>query len=192
MRRHTDMMIPTNSGKTIPRLGFALLVALSATGCVWVDDTEDLKAFTREQQARPSGRIEPLPQFKPYESFVYEGSSLRDPFRSLVKSETNRTALTDDSVKPDTERRKEYLEEFSVDELTMVGVITEPGQSQLWALIRDPNNEVHRVHQGNFLGNDYGEVVEISERSLELVEIISNGRGGWMQRPRTLSLDKQD
>lgn len=185
-------MIPTNSGKTIPRLGFALLVALLATGCVWVDDTEDLKAFTREQQARPSGRIEPLPQFKPYESFVYEGSSLRDPFRSLVKSETNRTALTDDSVKPDTERRKEYLEEFSVDELAMVGVITEPGQSQLWALIRDPNNEVHRVHQGNFLGNDYGEVVEISERSLELVEIISNGRGGWMQRPRTLSLDKQD
>lgn len=186
------MMIPTNIGKTLPRFGFALLVALSAAGCVWVDDTEDLKAFTREQQARPSGRIEPLPQFKPYESFVYEGSSLRDPFRSLVKSENNRAALTDDSVKPDTERRKEYLEEFSVDELTMVGVITEPGQSQLWALIRDPNNEVHRVHQGNYLGNDYGEVVEISERSLELVEIISNGRGGWMQRPRTLSLDKQD
>lgn len=165
---------------------------LSLSGCVWVDDTEDLKRFTREQQARPSGKIEPLPTFKPYESFVYEGASLREPFRPLVRENTKRQELLGQDVQPDLDRPKEYLEEFSVDSLAMVGVITQPGDDRLWALIRDPQNEVHRVAQGNYLGNDYGEIVEVSERGLELLEIISNGRGGWMQRPRTLSLGEQD
>ncbi|MBV0934325.1 pilus assembly protein PilP [Marinobacterium weihaiense] len=175
------------------RLGLALAVAVPMSGCLWVDDTEDLQRYTREQQARPSGNIEPLPTFKPYESFVYEGASLRDPFRMLVRNTGTREDITgDSSLQPDTERPKEYLEEFSVDELNMVGIITQPGDTTLWALIKDPNNEVHRVMAGNFLGNDYGEIVEISERGLELVEIISNGRGGWMTRPRTLTLEQQD
>lgn len=185
------MMTPSNSKRTL-RLGLAALLMLPLTGCIWVDDTEDLKRYTREQQARPSGKIEPLPTFKPYESFVYEGASLRNPFRPLVRNQGKREELPDDGVQPDTERPKEYLEEFAVEQLEMVGIITQPGEQELWALVRDPNNEVHRVHQGNYLGNDYGEIVDISERGLELVEIISNGRGGWMQRPRTLSLEKQD
>ena len=185
------MMIPNNSKQAL-RLGLTAVLALSMSGCLWVDEIDDLKSYTREQQARPSGKIEPLPTFKPYESFVYEGASLRDPFRALVKSHGRREELPDDGVKPDLSRPSEYLEEFSVDELNMVGVITQPGGSMLWALVKDPNNEVHRVHQGNYLGNDYGKIVGISERGLELVEIISNGRGGWMQRPRTLSLEKQD
>jgi len=181
-----------NNSKHALQLGMAVVLALSLSGCIWVDEIDDLRGYTREQQARPSGKIEPLPTFKPYESFVYEGSSLRDPFRPLVKSHGLREKVLDNGVKPDIDRPSEYLEEFSVDELGMVGIITQPGGSTLWALIKDPNNEVHRVHLGNYLGNDYGEIVEISERGLELVEIISNGRGGWMQRPRTLSLEKQD
>lgn len=174
------------------RLGLALLLSLSLSGCIWVDDTEDLQRFTREQQARPSGKIEPLPTFKPYESFVYEGASLRDPFRALVRTSPEREDVAGASaIQPDRERPKEYLEAFAVDELQMVGTITEPGKDRLWALIKDPNQEVHRVSTGNYLGNDYGEVVAISERELELVEIISNGRGGWMKRPRTLTLEEQ-
>ncbi|MBR9827777.1 MAG: pilus assembly protein PilP [Oceanospirillales bacterium] len=175
------------------RLGLALSVILPLTGCIWVDDTQDLQRYTREQQARPSGRIEPLPTFKPYESFVYEGSSLRDPFRPLVRNAPGRDDIAgDDAIKPNQDRPKEYLEEFSVDQLNMVGIITEPGGSTLWALIEDPNQEVHRVVAGNYLGNDHGEVTTINERGLELVEIISNGRGGWMKRPRSLTLEQQD
>ena len=175
------------------RLGLALILLLPLSGCIWVDDTQDLQRYTREQQARPSGRIEPLPTFKPYESFVYEGSSLRNPFQPLMRNISERESETGDvSIQPDRERPSEYLEGFSVDELNMVGLITQPGDDTLWALVEDPNNEVHRVVTGNYLGNDYGEIVEISERGLELVEIISNGRGGWMKRPRTLTLEQQD
>jgi type IV pilus assembly protein PilP len=186
------MMIQTKERQGV-RLGLALLLLLPLSGCIWVNDTDDLKQYTREQQARPSGRVEPLPDFKPYESFVYEGASLRDPFRPLVKSDgSERDFTAEDNLIPNTERPKEYLEGFSVDRLSMVGTITAPGSESLWALIKDPNNEVHRVAAGNYLGNDYGEVVSISERRLEIVEIISNGRGGWMKRPRTLNIEEQD
>ncbi|MET3999288.1 pilus assembly protein PilP [Marinobacterium sp. MBR-109] len=175
------------------RLGLALLLLLPLSGCIWVDDTEDLKRYTREQQAKPSGKVEPLPTFKPYESFVYEGASLRDPFRPLIRNDgSDRDFTAEDNLIPDTERPKEYLEDFSVDQLTMVGTITAPGSEALWALIKDPNNEVHRVATGNYLGNDYGEIVSVNERRLEIVEIISNGRGGWMKRPRTLNIEEQD
>lgn len=185
-------MMIRNKVRPKSRLGLALLLMLPLSGCLWVDDTQDLQRYTREQQARPSGKIEPLPTFKPYESFVYEGASLRDPFRPMVRITSEREELTgNDAIQPDTERPKEYLEEFSIDELNMVGVITEPGGSTLWALIKDPNKEVHRVLAGNYLGNDYGEVTDISERELQLVEIISNGRGGWMKRPRTLTIEEQ-
>lgn len=185
------MMIRNNT-RARSRLGLALLLMLPLSGCIWVDDTQDLQRYTREQQARPSGHIQPLPTFKPYESFVYEGASLRDPFRALVRSMGEREEVAvNDAIQPDMERPKEYLEEFSIDELHMVGIITQPGGGTLWALIKDPNQEVHRVVSGDYLGNDYGEVVTISERELQLVEIISNGRGGWMKRPRTLTLEEQ-
>lgn len=169
-----------------------LLLSASSVGCMWVEDRQDLESYVRAQQARPVGKIEPLPTFKPYESFVYEGSSLRDPFKALVKGGAREEAVQDDGIKPDLSRPKDYLEEFSVDELNMVGVITRPGEKELWALIKDPNREVHRVREGDHLGNDFGKIVSIDERNLELVEIISNGRGGWMQRQRTLSLELEE
>lgn len=175
------------------RLSSLTVCLLVLSGCVWVDDTQDLKQYTLEQKARPSGRIEPLPEFKAYESFVYEGSSLRDPFRPLAQVNTNQVQYDDQTdLQPDQERSKEYLEKFSLDVLNMVGTITHPGQDGIWALIKDPNSEVHQVGVGDFLGNDYGQIVSVDERNLELVEIISNGRGGWMKRPRTLSLEQQD
>lgn len=89
------------------RPALALLLMLPLSGCLWVDDTDDLQRYTREQQARPSGKIEPLPTFKPYESFVYEGSTLRDPFRKLVRDTGERDELAgSDAIKPDMEQPK--------------------------------------------------------------------------------------
>ena len=170
-----------------------LVLAMLVSGCVWVEGTDDLKQYTQEQRARPSGKIPPLPEFKAYESFVYEGSSLRDPFKPLVQIGSSQVSYDNqDALKPDMERDKEYLETFSLDVLEMVGTITHPNDQEIWALIKDPNNEVHQVSIGDYLGNDYGQIVSVSERELELVEIIPNGRGGWMKRPRTLSLEEQD
>lgn len=178
-------------------MSLALMISL-LSGCVdWVDDTSDLKKFVADAQRTPGGKIAPLPEFKPYHSFVYKGASMRDPFKPLlpiVADEQNNESLgsSNSDIKPDETRDKEYLESFAIDQLVMVGTITKKEGDELWGLIKDGNSEIHRVHVGNYMGLDYGEIVEMSERQIELVEIVSNGRGGWMKRPRSLALEEQE
>ncbi|WP_432697324.1 pilus assembly protein PilP [Marinobacterium sp. YM272] len=164
-----------------------------STGCLWVEDTTDLRQFVSTTMAKPGGKIEPLPEFKPYESFVYEGSSLRDPFQPLLPtSEADEVAGPDSGIKPDEERPKDYLESFAIDQLRMVGTITPLDMGGLYALVRDNQGEIHRVTVGDHMGLDYGEVVEVNDQTVKLIEIISNGRGGWMKRPRNLALPEQE
>jgi len=174
-----------------------LLTALmSLTGCVdWVEDTQDLKKFVSKTQAAPPGTIKPLPEFKPYHSFVYEGASMREPFEPLVpvqEVDTSEENANAETLKPDLERQKEYLETFALDELEMVGTIYKKDEQRLWALIKDGNSEIHRVTEGNHMGLDFGEIVTLDEREIVLLEIIKNGRGGWMKRSRNLALREQE
>ncbi|MCP4596493.1 pilus assembly protein PilP [Neptuniibacter sp.] len=180
--------------------GFKQLILLAVfvglTGCVdWVEDTQDLKKFVSKTKAAPAGKIKPLPEFKPYHSFVYEGASMREPFEPLVPVQVvdavdeNESA---DALKPDLERQKEYLETFALDELEMVGTIFKKDEQRLWALIKDSNAEIHRVTEGNYMGLDFGEIVTLDEREIVLLEIIKNGRGGWMKRSRNLALKEKE
>ena len=93
-------------------------------------------------------------------------------------------------LRPDDGRAKDYLEEFSIDDLKMVGTIKRFGADDdaLWALIQDTNGAIHRVTENNYMGLDFGKIINVDERKMELVEIVSNGRGGWMKRSRTLVL----
>lgn len=178
------------------RLLGLILVLQSLTGCyVWVEDTEDLRRYVRHIKNLPAPPIEPLPAYKPYESFVYEGASLREPFVPLAQPDPVAEAmlLAHDSgnvVRPDDGRAKDYLESFSIDDLRMVGTIKRFGEEhgKLWALIQDTNGAIHRVSEDQYIGLDFGQVVSVDERKMELVEIVSNGRGGWMKRSRTLVL----
>lgn len=176
------------------RIILAVFLLPLLSGCVvWVDDKSDLKQFVAQAKARPAGRIEPLPEYKPYESFVYEGGALREPFVPLqpiqvVNSAQDKKQSNNLGLKPDMERSKSYLEEFALDDLKMVGTITNRGRSQLLALIKDTNKAIHRINVGDYMGLDYGKVTAINEYRIELVEIISNGRGGWMEQRRTLAL----
>lgn len=172
------------------KISVAVALTLMMQGCIWVEDTTDLRQFVADKVAQPGGKIEPLPEFKPYESFVYEGSSLRDPFVPLVMLTEQQEIPLDGQteLQPDDDRIREYLEEFPVDQLVMVGTITALEDGELISLIRDTNGEVHPVVVGNHMGLDYGLVMAIDERSMQLEEIVSNGRGGWMKRPRTLTL----
>ncbi len=176
-------------------MGFSLMV----TGCVdWVDDTQDLKRFVAEAQNQPKGQIEPLPEFKPYRSFVYEGASMREPFAPLISVVEQPVESNDEDselvseLTPDENRVKEYLEAFPLDSLSMVGTITMKNGEGLWALVQDQNSELHRVTVGSFMGLDHGEVVSLDERQINLMEIVTNGRGGWMKRPRSLALSEQE
>ncbi len=182
-----------NSHILLLRVRVAKIVALAVctmvlSGCIWVEDISDLRRFVAETSSRPVGEIEPLPEFRPYEAFVYEGSSLRDPFRAMVPATPQIEEQLSD-VFPDTDRIKDYLEQYALDNITMVGSITSPfNMEQFYALVKDPNGEVHRVVLGDYLGLDHGKVTALNERKIEISEIVSNGRGGWMKRPRTIVL----
>lgn len=189
------MRTETVSAQGAPRRTWLVLslATIMSTGCLWVEDTTDLRQFVSTTMAKPGGKIEPLPEFKPYESFVYEGSSLRDPFQPLLPtSEADEVAGPDSGIKPDEERPKDYLESFAIDQLRMVGTITPLDMGGLYALVRDNQGEIHRVTVGDHMGLDYGEVVEVNDQTVKLIEIISNGRGGWMKRPRNLALPEQE
>ncbi|EAR61417.1 pilus assembly protein PilP [Neptuniibacter caesariensis] len=186
-----DMSLPK-------RFVVLITIASSLTGCIdWVEGTADLKQFVVTQNSKPAGPIEPLPEFKPYHSFVYEGASMREPFTALLPIENLKDGDESEpqeeqtQLQPDKKREKEYLETFALDSLVMVGTI-ELKNGSLWALIKDSNSELHRVSKGNFMGLDYGEITSIDDRSIQLSEIISNGRGGWMKRPRSIDLLEQE
>jgi len=58
----------------------------------------------------------------------------------------------------------------------------------LYGLVRDPNGGVHRVQMGDYMGTDNGKILAIDENGIELLEIVSDGTGGWVERERTVNL----
>ena len=175
-------------------LRFLILTPLLLGGCVWIEDVSDLRSFVEQEKQKKTIRVEPLPEFKAYHSFVYEGASMRSPFKPLIsivtfESDEETGAVGNNGLTPDVDREKAYLETFSLDNLAMVGSINMNGDASRWALVKDEKGEVHRVSVGDYMGLDYGKVVAVNSDNVELLEIVTNGRGGWMKRPRSVVMD---
>lgn len=168
---------------------FLLLAAASLlVGCG--QDMDDLEDYAREVKARKSRAIDPFPQPKAYEPFLYDPGERRDPFLPLLAAR-DAAALASASagtggIKPDLNRPREPLEEFPLDSVRMVGTITQ--KKQAFALIKAPDNVVHRVTVGDHIGQNFGKITAISETEVVLMEIIPDGLGAWMQRPATVAL----
>jgi type IV pilus assembly protein PilP len=165
-----------------------LLIGLAALAAGCSPDMSDLEAYALEVKSRTSKNIEPIPQPKPYEPFVYEPGERRDPFLAILQSRESQMANAGGAgaIKPDFNRPKEPLEEFPLDALRMVGTITM--QQRAFALIRAPDAVVHRVSVGDHLGQNYGKITGISETEVVLMEIIPDGLGGYIQRPASVAL----
>ena len=166
---------------------FALLalVALVLTGCGG-DEFADLDEFMDEKRSRPGGVIAPIPAFKAYKAFTYSATSLRSPFDRPIEIREIAQLAAVSTVKPDDKRPKEFLEQFTFDSLVMVGTLSRGGVD--WSLIRDPDGGVHRVKVGNYLGRNHGRIVEMTPTYLAVIEIVSDGSDGWVERPRTIKL----
>ena len=169
------------------RAASVLVCAALLGGCG--RDFSDLDAWMAEVRARPKGTIEPPPVFKPYESFTYSAQSLRAPFDKPLSAKETAALSPGSDVKPDLLRPKEFLERFNFEQLSMVGTLEQQGT--LWALIGDGEGGVHRVRVGNYLGKDYGKIVEATETSIAVEEIVPNGVGGWIRKPRTIKLTEE-
>jgi type IV pilus assembly protein PilP len=170
----------------------SLMVCLSIVliGCDSNSDHSELHEYLRKVKARPPGIIEPIPTFRPYEAFIYSAAAKRSPFDRPVEEKQKLVTQASSDVKPDLSREKEYLESFDLNALTMVGTLERQGT--LWALIGDPSGGIHRVKPGNYLGKNFGRIVRTSRTQLEIVEIVSNGLGGWVERPRVLNLSEKE
>ncbi len=178
------------------RINHLLLVLFAAfflVGCSGGEGFSDIDQFMEETNAKPRGKIQPLPEFKSYQSFTYSAANRRDPFTPPINVVLS--AVVDEeaesNVKPDFDRPKELLETFGLGSLKMVGTLQRQQEDTLWALINDNEGGIHRVKSGQFLGKNHGRIVAINESQLELVEIVPNGRGGWLARPRSITLDDQ-
>jgi len=168
--------------------GLALLLGATLVGCSYEAEHQDLRDYIEETKRRPRGRIEPLPEFRPYRAFSYSAIQLRSPFERL-KEEQQQKYIGNDAVEPDLAREKEYLESFSFTELQMMGSIEKDGM--LWALIGEESGAVHRVTTGNYIGKNHGRVINTTLGQIDIVEIIPDNLGGWVERPRVLKLEEE-
>ncbi|MDX2410762.1 MAG: pilus assembly protein PilP [Woeseiaceae bacterium] len=157
-------------------------VGLAACG----GNMDDLDEYINEVKARPGGRIDPLPEITPYEVFMYvaDAEGVRSPFIPDTPQVTTSGAAG--GVGPDPDRLTEFLEGFPLDTLRMVGTLY-IGDT-MYGLVQTADGLIHRVIPGNFLGQNDGRITIITESEVELVEIISDGIGGYIERDAAVSL----
>ena len=175
--------LDTIIGRTAARTLLMLAGVAALAGCT--RGTADLQAWVAQQKARKGAPIPPLPVIQTFETFKYDDQGKRDPFSpSPVELQQDNTG-----PRPDQGRAKQPLEMFALDSLRMVGTIgTGPGME---ALIKDPDGVIYQVHRNDYMGQNYGRVTAISDDHLDLVELVPNGNGGWMERPASIALGAQ-
>ncbi len=166
---------------TAARLICAVVLAGGvAAGCS--GGQSDLQKWIADTKKKPGGRIRALPEVKPYESFVYSAGNLRSPFQPVGPNVGGGQA----GLRPSTQRNREFLEGFSLDTLKMVG--TFKVGPRFYGLVQSRDGLVHKIQPGNYLGQNDGKVTEITGSKINLVEIVPDGLGGYIERPASLSL----
>ncbi|MCP3871277.1 MAG: pilus assembly protein PilP [Gammaproteobacteria bacterium] len=163
-----------------------VLSAFGLAGCV-DDDMSDLKRFVEEVKARKQGHIEPLPEIKQIESFFYKPMDRRNPFQKVDQGEEVAEKVEPSGIAPDPNRRREELENYSLDSLRMVGTLEQIDTT--WALIKTKDKTIYRVKAGNYMGKNYGKITRISEDKIELTEIVRDRQRGYRERQASIALN---
>ncbi len=173
------------------RAAGACLLALSLLLAACANDKfEDLNDYIKEVQARPGVPIAPLPEIKPYERFVYRDENLRDPFRPAVKAQAPAAQArgSKSKLRPNIDRNREALEQYSLDALKMVGSLNK--DKDKWAIVKTSDGLIFRVKSGNHIGKNFGEITRITDKQIDITEIISDGLGSWIERQATLKISQ--
>ncbi|MDJ0805598.1 MAG: pilus assembly protein PilP [Gammaproteobacteria bacterium] len=166
-------------------LCFMYLMAMSLVGCA-NPNLQDLRDFVAKKKAEIPERIDPIPEIKQIDTFLYEHQGRRDPFMPTDKRVTQEVDLVENGIMPDINRRKEELENYSLDALRMVGTLQQSGIT--WGLVKSKEGTIHRVKNGNYMGLNHGRIVLVSEDKIEMNEIIQDSSGGYSERQASLVL----
>lgn len=155
------------------------LALLALAGCT--SDSEDLKRFVRESDKRVPPKIEALPAVKPFEPFTYEGFDLPDPFKPRKLTAPKGGG----ALAPDLNRRKEPLEAFPLEQLKMVGTLSMG--KDMYAIVR-ADKTLYRVKKGNYMGQNFGLITDVTDSEIKLKEIVQDSAGDWAERQSVLPL----
>ena len=168
-------------------MGLACLMALVACE----RGVDDLRDWMEQERQRPGEPIDPVPPLIAAEIVAYEALELRDPFqRQPGRSQADDSAArAGHGLRPDPDRRREFLEGFPIDTLRMVGTIRI--EEVDYALVRDNENIVHRVRAGNYMGSHHGRVERVTANRIEIRELVPDGRGGWSERRIQIVMDER-
>lgn len=164
-------------------LGLALALAGCGRGVTSTPgDAPNLDEWVANVKARPAPPLDPLPLMQQFETYEYSAQGMRDPFSSAFTSDGSGSG-----PRPDSSRRKQTLEQFPLDSLDMVGTLG--SGSSLVALVMAPDKVTYRVQPGVYLGQSDGRVTSVHEDRIEIVELVPDGAGGWLERPASIALE---
>ena len=171
----TNMSQASNGNKWIAA---CIAAGLLLAGCG--DGLNDLRAEIAKAKQRPGGRITPLPEVEPYESYAYSKAGERSPFLQSLAGESG------GGPRPDSKRPRGYLEQFPLDTLKMVGTLRLGGSE--YGLVQTKDGLIHRVSSGNHLGQNDGRITSITDARIAVVEIVPDGLGGYIERQAALAV----
>lgn len=153
------------------------------------NDVSDLKEFIEQVKVKYTGQVEALPIISPYDSYRYLVTRQRDPFRpSVALVKQVKIKRRTNGLRPNEVRNKEGLEKYDLQSLFMVGIMNNDGQN--WAIVKAPDGTIFRVRKGNYIGENHGKILRITESGVELREIVPDGDGGWANRKNKLNLSE--
>lgn len=166
------------------RLLLATMVALVLGGCT--SGKEEVEKWVQQEKAKKGAPLDPPPAIKTFETFEYtlRAPDDRDPFD--LPSNDDEEVAADTGPRPDQNRAPEPLEAFPLDGLKMVGTLGAANEPE--GLLKDPEGVIRRVRPGNYVGQNYGRITAISEGQIDLVELVPNQTGGWVERQQSISL----
>ena len=172
-----------------------LIAALGLLACVPMlascghDEHQDLKQWMNDASQDIKGKILPIPEIKPFPIVSYDAGDMIDPF-NVNKIEPDKKPSADGGgIKPDFDRFKEPLEAFPLESLKMVGLLK---RGVMMHAIIKADQSVHTVKIGNYMGQNFGMIVDITDSEVQLKELVQEPGGEWVERTNALQLQEQE
>ena len=159
----------------------ALLSLLAACG-----GGDDPRAFVANAGKDLRGKVDPLPEVKPYEPFTYTATDLPNPFKP--RKLTPPPGEGKGGIQPPRDHVKQILENYPLEGLKMVGTLQQ--NKMTFALIKTPDNNLYRVKQGNYMGQDFGIVTQVTDTGINITEIVQDSGGDWTERATKLEMSE--
>jgi type IV pilus assembly protein PilP len=175
------------------KLNTALILLLSIfssvflSGCTGSSSRSEIEQFVVKTKATHKHKVEPLPPKIVKPDARYIGVTKRSPFVSSDEFIKSQVASSNAVDVPDLDRVKEVLEKINLEDLTMVGSLKKDDNTT-WGLIADNTGRIYKVKEGQYIGQNFGKIIHVNEKNIEIKEAVSNGFGGWQSNTVVMKL----